>query len=535
MSTALTKRTAAPEVIVIGGGIGGLSAAIRLRTLGYGVTVLERAATPGGKMRQVLVGGKPFDAGPSVLTLPWVLDELCASAGVIRSDLIRLTPLEPLCRHFFADGTQLDLFNDEPPDGRNPSEAAWARSADEIRRVIGANAAAEYGRFRRHAARIYQAVERPFLLSPIPSNPLGLVLQNRFSDAIGLWRIDARRTLWQALSRFFSDERLRMLFARYATYSGADPFLAPGTLAVIPHVEQGFGVYSIAGGMYRVATALAELLERLGGRIRYGADVSRLVLDEKGQRILAAEVSGERLHADLFVANCDVPQLYQRMLDGSRVADRLRQRYDHLPPSLSACLHLAVADDAKQLPLCHHNVFFTQDYRHEFDELAHGPPTDPTIYLCSPDFAQATQRWFFLTNAPALPPLGTTKQQPAWDDALVSACRQRVIDKLTRHGIDYRLHVGAEAAITPEDFARLFPSSRGAIYGAAASSRMAAFRRPPNQLPGLANLFCVGGSTHPGAGVPMVMLSAKIVAGLISKRFPVGAGVAQAMQTLRSR
>ena len=534
MTSALAKRSQSPHVVVIGGGVGGLSVAIRLLCLGYGVTVLERAATPGGKMRQIVVGGQAFDGGPSVLTLPWVLDELCVAAGVVRSDLIRLTPLDPLCRHFFADGSQLDLFNDDPPDGRNPRAASWQRSADEIKRVMGSQAADEYNRFRHHAARIYQAVERPFLQSPIPANPLGLLFQNRVSDVVGLLRLDARRTLWQALGRFFSDERLRVLFARYATYSGANPFLAPGTLAVIPHVEQGFGVYSVDGGMYRVALALAELVHRMGGQIRYGAEVSRLQVDPTDKRVISAEVAGERLLADLFVANCDVPQLYERMLAGTRVAERLRRRYAHLPPSLSACLHLAVAKQASALSLCHHNVFFTQDYRNEFAELHDGPPSDPTVYLCNPDFGEAMQRWFFLTNAPALKIEASTTGQSSWNDELVATCRQRVISKLSRHGIDYARHVAAEGAVTPEDFARLFPSSRGAIYGAAASSRVAAFRRPPNQVPGLGNLFCVGGSTHPGAGVPMVMLSAKIVAGLIAKRFPT-TGAARAMQTPGSR
>ncbi len=520
MTKALFAHSEGKRVVVIGGGIGGLATAIRLLGLGYAVTVLERATTPGGKMRQIIVGGKSFDGGPSVLTMPWVLDELCESAGVQRRDLIEISPLEPLCRHFFADGTQLDLFNDEPADGQCSTDASFSRSTEEIRRVLGRQSADEYVRFRRHAARIFRAVERPFLRNPIPSNPLGLIFLNRFSDVTGLWKIDARRSLWQALCGFFSDERLRVLFARYATYSGADPFLAPGTLAVIPHVEQGFGVFSVRGGMYRVATALAELVIRLGGEIRYGADVERLILDEKGKRIASAQVGGERLDADVFVANCDVPQLYSRMLDGTQVADELRHRYDKLTPSLSAVLHLAVAEDAASLPLCHHNVFFSSDYRREFVELLDGPPSDPTVYLCNPDFGHSSQRWFFLTNAPPLPREDEQSNQRRWDDDFVNLCRQRVVDKLARHRFDYSRHVTTECAVTPDDFARLFPASRGAIYGAAASSKMAAFRRPPNEVPGLANLFCVGGSTHPGAGVPMVMLSAQIVAGLCQKRFP---------------
>lgn len=511
-----------PRVVIVGGGVGGLAAAVRLLALGHPVTVLERAARPGGKLRQISVetpsGPAIFDGGPSVLTMPWVLDELFAAAGLRRADFVTLTPLAPACRHFFTDGTVLDLYNDEPTTG--PPESAWARSAEEIRRVIGATAAAEYSRYRQHAAQIYRAVERPFLLTALPRTPIGLFRTHSLRDIFGLRHIDAMQTLWQSLCSHFSDERLRVLFARYATYSGADPFLAPATLSVIPHVELAFGVYAVEGGMYRLAEALGEVIARLGGEVRTGAAVSRIELDQKGQRAVAVHVGGERLAAELVVANCDVAQLYGQLLADTRLAKRAAA-IKALPPSLSASLNLIVADDAAALPLCHHNVFFSADYRREFEELSAATPlpSDPTVYLCNPDYGQGRQRWFFLTNAP---PLAAPSEQadPAalWDAARRATGRERVATKLAQHGIALERHARGETAVTPADFAALFPSSRGAIYGAAASSRMAAFKRPPNQVPGVENLYCVGGSTHPGAGVPMVMLSAAIVAGLIADR-----------------
>ena len=508
----------APRAIIIGGGIGGLATAVRLLAAGRQVTVLERAATPGGKMRRIAVDGRVFDAGPSVMTMPWVLDELCATAGVRTSDLLTLTPLDPLCRHFFADGTLLDLFSDDrvPEGGR--AELAWERSAAEIHRVIGLRAAEQYHRFRHHAARIFRAVEGPFLLRPVPRNPLALFLTHDFSDLLGLFHLDARRSLWGALGAFFDDPRLRVLLARYATYSGADPFLAPATLSVIPHIELAFGVYAVHGGMYRVAEALAELITRLGGELRCSAEVERVELDAAEQRAQAVHVGGERLVADDVIVNCDVTQLYARLLPGTRLRARHQRKIEALPPSLSAYLNLIVAVDAQALPLCHHNVFFSADYPREFRELRDGPPTDPTVYLCNPDWGQPEQRWFFLTNAPALPPADAPAASPsaAWTAEQNAACRARVGTKLARHGIQLAHHARAEQTVTPSDFAALFPESRGALYGTAASSRLAAFKRPPNRVPGVKNLYCVGGSTHPGAGVPMVMLSAKIVAELIT-------------------
>lgn len=510
------RSMAGRRAIVIGAGIGGLATAIRLLAAGHEVTLLERAAAPGGKMRQIRVGEHAFDGGPSVLTMPFVLDELCAAAGGRREELVSLSPLAPLCRHFFADGTALDLFADEPqPEGR-PLEARWARSAEEIRRVIGSRAAAQFDRFRHHAARIYDAVERPFLRSPLPRHPLALLFTHRFRELFGLLRLDAMRSLWSALAEHFDDERLRVLFARYATYSGADPFLSPATLAVIPHVELAFGVYAVEGGMYRLAEALAELLRRKGGVLRCGVDVERIELDAGEKRAIAVHAGGERLVADHVVVNAEIAQLYERLLAGTCLAAREGPRIEALPPSLSANLNLIVAADAGGLPLLHHNVFFSSDYAREFEELRRGPPSDPTIYLCDPDAGRDEQRWFFLTNAPALPP-AAKDDGTSWGPAQQAACRARVVDKLARHGIRLERHARAEAAVTPRDFASLFPSSRGAIYGAAASSRDAAFKRPPNRVPGVRNLFCVGGSTHPGAGVPMVMLSAQIVCELIGR------------------
>lgn len=507
------SKTDSPSVLVIGAGVGGLATALRLLCAGFAVTVLERAPRPGGKMRQISVGDDVFDGGPSVMTMPWVLDELLAVAGVARKDVLSLTPLSPLCRHFFVDGTVLDLFSDEPTPAGASADAAWARSAEEIGRVLGARSAEDYRRFRRHAAAIYRAVEGPFLRRPLPQGPMDILSKFNFGDLFGMRHLDAARSLWRALSSQFSDERLRVLFARYATYSGANPFIAPATLAVIAHVELAFGVYAVGGGMYSLASLLAELITRRGGQIRCGADVERIEIDETAGRASAVYVAGERLAADYVVANCDAAQLYARQLAGSRPGDKHARAITALEPSLSAYLNLFVVagQGVAELPLVHHNVFFSADYEREWQELLSGPPSDPTVYLCNPDYGASRQRWFCLTNSPPLPGTGPSSQTlDRW-----ARCRGRVADKLAQARLPLSEVLQGEGAVTPGDFAALFPFSRGAIYGPAASSRLGAFARPRNRVPGVENLFCVGGSTHPGAGVPMVMLSAAIVSELL--------------------
>lgn len=513
------------HVIVIGAGVGGLATAIRLAAAGCQVTLLERAGHPGGKMRQVPVGDVLFDGGPSVLTLPWVFDDLFAAAGRRREDLVRFTPVEPACRHFFADGAVLDLYNDEPQEPAGNREP-WARSAAEIERVMGARSAAEYGAFRRHAATIYQAVRRPFLLRALPRSPLLLPFTHDFRDTFSFLRLDSRRTLWQSLTRFFSDERLRVLFGRYATYCGSDPFWAPATLGVIAHVELAFGLHQVEGGMYRLAEALAALAGELGVRLRLHAEAERVELCPKEARAVAVHAGGERLPADAVVANCDVAQLHERLLRGTRKGERHAREVAALPASLSAHLLLCAAERTAGLPLAHHNVFFSADYRQEFAELtgAGQVPQNPTVYLCaSPDPAgpRTIDRWFFLVNAPPLSAEDAASVRPAARERAAleaTQVRRRIAAQLARHGLNLGAHAAASRHVTPVDFAELFPFSRGSLYGAAGNSRMSAFYRPPNQVRDLDNVFCVGGSTHPGAGVPMVALSAQITTALLLRR-----------------
>lgn len=516
----------AAHVVVIGAGVGGLAAAVRLAAAGLRVTVLERAARPGGKMREVAVGGVPFDAGPSVLTMPFVFDELFAAAGERRQEHVRFLPVEPACRHFFKDGAVLDLYNDEPAGAAGAGEP-WERSAAEVARVLGPRAEGEYRRYRRHAAGIYRAVERPFLRRALPRTPFGVLLSHDLGDAVGFLRLDARRSVWGALGRFFSDERLRVLFSRYATYCGSDPFRAPATLNVIPHVELGFGLFTVEGGMHRLAAALAGLAARRGAELRYGAEVARIELDAGERRCAAVHLAGgERLAADAVVANCDVAQIYERLLSDSKPGRRRAPRVGRLEASLSAHLRLVLARDTAGLPITHHNVFFSGDYAQEFAELRAGVPTDPTVYLCAtpPPVPQGAgpadrMRWFFLVNAPPLGPGEEDRARGAEAGPKeAAALRARIAEKLRLAGVDLDRHAEAEGTVTPADFAAIFPHSRGSLYGSASNGMMSAFVRPRNQAPDLSNLFCVGGSTHPGAGVPMVALSAQISTELLLKR-----------------
>ncbi len=484
------------SAIVVGAGVGGLAAAIHLQRAGVRVRLYERAETVGGKLREVEVGGRRFLAGPSVLTMRHVFEELFGGAEKMAA-YVQLEPVDPLCRHLFADGSVLDLYCDQE------------RSRAAIERFAGAANARGYLAWRKHAAKIYDVVHGPFMERPISMREL---MSPR--ALLQMTHIDGMRTLWKAVEEFFPDPRLRQLFGRYATYNGSSPFHAPGTLAVIAHVENAFGIFACRGGIYQLANGLLQLARDLGVEVVTGADVEEIVT-ETGARKVEERAVGVRLRgqverADVVVANCDVAHVYEHLLPRAKSIRKLADKYAAEELSLSAYVLLAVARRAP-LELIHHNVFFSRDYQREFDELIvqRRPPEDPTVYLCAEDRPSvagdgATERCFLLTNAPPLDKKGAavdwTREAPR--------CRERIARVLQRHG--WTLEAEASEELTPVDVASRFPSSRGAIYGLASNSKMAAFKRPSNQVPGLTGLYLAGGTVHPGAGLPMVCLSARM-------------------------
>jgi 1-hydroxycarotenoid 3,4-desaturase len=484
------------SAIVVGGGVAGLATAIQLARAGLGVRLFERAATVGGKLRELEVGGRRIPAGPSVFTMRWVFDELFEGR---LDEALRLQPLDPLCRHFFPDGSALDLFTDAE------------RSRAAIAAFAGARDADGYLRFRQHAARIFGIVREHFMEKPVP--PWSEFLKPRI--LFQMPRIDALRSMWAALGEFFSDPRLRQLFARYATYNGSSPFHAPATLTVIAHVENDGGIFAVEGGIVRLAEALAARARALGVEIATGADVGEIVLDgnPKARRAVGVRVGGAVERADVVVAACDVAHLYERLLDDAppRELVKARDRYGDEELSLSAFLLLAATPLPPAPALLHHNVFFSRDYEEEFRQLVdeRRAPDDPTVYLCMEDRDAREAGMLFLSNAPPRQGAGATID---WN-AEAPRARERIVSMLARHRWTFAPR--AERMVTPADFDALFPSSRGAIYGLASNSKMAAFKRPTNRVPGIAGLYAVGGTAHPGAGLPMVALSARITATLV--------------------
>jgi 1-hydroxycarotenoid 3,4-desaturase len=484
------------RVIVVGAGVAGLASALLLAHRGAEVTLVERAGGPGGKMRQVEVGGRQLDAGPTVFTMRWVFDEILADVGTSLEEHLTLRPLEVLARHAWSEDERLDLYADK------------TRSAEAIGEFAGAGEARRFQEFCKAARSIYRTLERPFLRVARPT-PVGLVRSVGPLGLGDLWRIRPFDTMWDALGTHFRDPRLQQLFGRYATYCGSSPFLAPATLMLIAHVEQE-GVWTIEGGMHQTAVVLARLAEARGAVCRYRTEATQILTDGRRARGVTLS-SGELLEADAIVVNADAAAIANGNF-GEAVRGAVPP-IPHAGRSLSA-LTWCLTAETEGFPLLRHTVFFSRDYPAEFNAIFKRSrlPSQPTIYVCAHDRTdrdhdqpRGPERLLCLANAPAI---GDTH---TFDSAEIEQCEMRAFSLLERCGLYVRRKPEARVITTPTDFNRLFPATGGALYGQASHGWRASFRRPGTRTR-LQRLYLAGGSVHPGAGVPMAALSGRLAA-----------------------
>jgi phytoene desaturase len=507
------------DVVVIGGGVGGMATAIRLAARGHRIQLFERRHELGGKLTERRRDGFVFGLGPSLLTLPELFGALAAEAGRKLDELVTLTEVDPVCRYHFPDGSVLD------------ARSGPGAMAAEVERFSPGQGQA-WQRYFEWGERCWAASERAFLAGPLDLPGLArrqASLSDLFASAPG-------QTLAGLARRFFTDPRLIQYACRYATYSGSDPYQAPAAVGCIPYLEHARGAWYVDGGLARLRDALARLLADLGVVVHTGTAVSQ-VLTADGQpaaepdtgwpgrpvrgwaargRVGGVLVAGERVPADIVVWAGDSARLY-RDLCPSRV---MRRRIARIGPSSSGFLMLA-ALRGRTSGLAHHNVVFSADYRAEFADIFdhHRPPADPTIYVGCPaaqDPATAPpgqESLTLLVNVPAGSP-GDWGRSAADYGALL-------LGKLDAAGLGVRDRVLFTETLTPADFERRYDGWLGSIYGTSHNGRLAPFRRPGNRGP-LAGLYLVGGSVHPGGGLPLVVIGSRIVADLVTADLATG-------------
>ncbi|SFK23124.1 phytoene desaturase family protein [Streptomyces pini] len=492
------------RVAVIGAGMGALAAAARLARQGHRVTVYERAAVCGGKLGTVRRDGFVFDTGPSLLTMPEVYRRLFADTGAPLERCVPLRPVEPACVYRFADGTRLAM----PGDPRLVPGA--------LDDALGEGAGAQWARLYAASGELWRLVGEDVLRRPL-DGPAGLLrhaVRLRGLAAVAPWR-----TLRGTGQRYLRDPRLRMWLERYATYSGSDPRRVPGVMAVVPYVEQHYGSWYVPGGLRLLAEAVERRCAELGVRFRYGCEVA--AVDTSGRGVTAVRMAdGGAAAADVVVSGVDAAVLYGRL-----AADRRGRRplgaLTRARPSLSGfVLLLALRGRDPRTP--HHRVLFPADYDAEFDAVFGArarPAADPAVYISAPDDAalrpdDAHEAWFVLVNAPR----HATRAAPGTVDWTVPGLKEsyaeRILDVMAARGTDVRPRLLWYEARSPFDLERETESPGGAIYGTSSNGLRAALLRPANRSP-VPGLFLVGGSAHPGGGLPLVALSAEIAAAQI--------------------
>lgn len=479
------------HIAIVGAGIGGLAAAVKLAALGHHVEIFEGSSFVGGKCRTETIGGYSFDLGPSLFTLPAVYRDLFLKTGKPLEEELELLALDPAFEYRFADGATFVYRG---------SRGALTES---ITDAFGATAAHQWQRLLDRGGEMWRVSREPFIQSPIAP----LLSMMRRKGVLRDTRIIAPHRTLRSLGRsIVSEPHLRMLIDRYATYTGSDPRKAPSALLTIPYIETTFGAWHIKGGVGSLSLALARRAETLGVTMHLSTEVRTIETSSNavsGVRL----TNGDFYPAEIVISNADATHTFNALLDAPRQAAKLAKA----PPSLSGFV-LLLGLRGRTPGLGHNTVLFPTDYDAEFDALFGSSPRlidDPTIYICSPDDAAMrphadSESWFVLVNTP-----GTTFVD--WSNhETVERYKDHVIDLIEQRGMTVRDRIEVCEVRTPADFERENRAPGGGIYGKAGNSRTAALSRTQNGTH-IRGLYSVGGSVHPGGGLPMVGIGAEIV------------------------
>lgn len=478
------------KACVIGSGIAGIAAAIRLRALGAEVRVFESNEYPGGKLTSIRLGGYRFDAGPSLFTMPELVLDLFRAAGRSPEGRFGYIRKDIGCHYFYPDGTFLRAYTD--PE----------RLAIEVERVLGVPGE-RVRRYLEHAAGIYELVGRTFLEKPL--NRWGTWMTSSVARAmLHVGEFDLTSTLHETNLKRLGEPRLVQYFDRMATYNGSSPYQAPGILAVIPHLEHNVGTFVPEGGMIAITQSLFALAEELGVEFEFGAKVGKILVERGRARGIVRR--DESIASDIVVCNMDVVPAYRRLMPDQSPPERL------LTQERSSSAVIFYWGMRKQFPKLElHNVFFAADYPAEFRAIFEQGDIcqDPTIYVNATakdipsDAPAGCENWFVMVNAPA-------NRGQDWD-TLIGRLRRSILEKLERQlGEPIEPHIELEQILEPRLIEQRTSSHEGALYGASSNSKWAAFLRHPNVAPKIGDLYFCGGSVHPGGGIPLCLNSARI-------------------------
>jgi len=483
------------KAVIVGSGIAGIAAAIRLQNKGYQVQVLEKNAYPGGKLTQITGNGFRFDAGPSLFTMPNLVTELFEISGKKSTDYFNFDKLDVLCNYFYEDGTQIVASADIDTFASEMAQKT-SDSAEKIKKHL------------KKSAFIYKVTNDQFLnksLHKVDSflslSTLVAVLKSPFLNIFS--------SMNQVNESAFSDSKTIRLFNRYATYNGSNPYKAPGILNIIPHLEFGLGAYLPKGGMHEITKSLVKLAKEIGVEFHFGQEV--IAIETNDTLAKSVTTSASNFVADIVVCNADIHTVYEKLIPSTK---KLKE-VDQQERSSSALIFYWGID--KEFPeLDVHNIMFTEDYKTEFDHIFESKTIceDPTIYInitskkVHGDAPKGKENWFVMINVPSV-------YGQDWN-VMIAQARKNILSKISRNlGEDIEKLIQFEEQLTPQLIQDKTYSFKGSLYGTSSNSRFAAFFRHKNFSSQYKNLYFCGGSVHPGGGIPLALYSAKIIDKLI--------------------
>ena len=494
------------KISVVGAGIGGMSAAARLAKQGHQVTVFENSDQSGGKCRTEWFGDYAFDTGPSLLTLPAVFRDLFLKTGKRIEHVLDISPVDPAFNYNFADGSKVTF-----PNLSNP------KTYLEIEKSFGISASQSWRQIIERSEKMWEASRDSFIESELTSIWPLLLRRNLINQINQISPFTSLRSLSEKLNL---DPHLKMIIDRYATYTGSDPRSAPAVLLTIAFVESTFGAWHIKGGIGQLSVALEQRCRDLGVDFQFKSLVTKILVERnKVEGIVLND--GKIIKSDLVVSNSDAEYTFNSLI-GNEVSSARgeRRKLKSATKSLAGFSLLLGLDNGKSKPVDvkHHNVYFPENYDLEFDQIftQKVPVTDPTIYLCAPKDSSMVkgadkEAWFVLVNAPRHEP------ESGWDwkDG-GQEYAQKIISKMDDLGLNVTNRLDFMEYRTPADLENYAMAPGGSIYGTSSNSPVSAFLRARNRSK-VKGLFCVGGSAHPGGGLPLVGISAEIVAKAIGK------------------
>lgn len=482
------KKTAA----IIGAGVSGLASSIWLSKMGYDVDIYEKNDDPGGKLAEIRMGDYRFDMGPSLFTLPQMLENLFALCQVPVGEYLSYSRLDIICKYFYEDGTVINAFRD--PE----------RFALEVENKTG-EPAMHVSRFLRHSRNLYDITHKVFIFNAF-HQIRNILNRDAFRALFSMWKMEPFTTMHRSNSRRFYDPRVVQLFDRYATYNGSNPYVAPATLNVIAHLEHNLGAFFPEKGMYQIIRSLVSLSDKMGARFFMNSPVTSVVLN--GRKAGGIVCDGIEKTYDIIVSGIDIYTLYRNLLPKDLAPPHL---WKTERSSSALIFYWGIKRKFPELDL--HNILFSENYRDEFDHIYRKKDiySDPTVYIfisskvVKEDAPADGENWFVMINTPVN--IGQD-----WD-RLIRSARQNMIRKINRMlGTDIERFIEHEHVLDPVTIERKTGSAHGAIYGTSSNSPFAAFLRHPNRRKRIRGLYFTGGSVHPGGGIPLCLASAAIVA-----------------------